>query len=121
VAASQLDWQVQGATYGVYAAAIAGQPTPPTGMTATCPIGNLGAAVTISGQSDIDGDSVYSLVAAFVPAIKSSDGTVATAAPAALTPQGSGTATFQNCNGDGTQPSNVGNGQVTNCSADNVF
>ena len=122
VAASQLDWQVQGATYGVYTAAIAGQPTAPAGMVNTCPapLGDLGGAVTISGQSDIDGDGVYSLVAAFVPAIKSSDGTVATAAPVALTPQGSAAATLQNCAG-GLQPTNIGNGQVTNCSADNVF
>ena len=122
VAASQLDWQVQGATYGVYAAAIAGQPTPPTGMVASCPtpLGALGSAVTISGQSDIDGDGVFSLVAAFVPAIKSSDGSEAVPAPAAPQPQGTGTTTLQNCSG-GTKPSNVGNGQVTNCSADNVF
>jgi type IV pilus assembly protein PilA len=122
VAASMLDWQVQGATYGVYAAAIAGKPTPPTGMVAACgaPLGDLGTAVTISGQSDIDGDGVFSLVAAFTPAIKSSDGTVATAAPIAPQPAGTAAATIQNCAG-GLQPTNIGNGQVTNCSADNVF
>ena len=122
VAASQLDWQVQGATYGVYAATTAGQPTAPTGMVNTCaaPLGNLGAAVTVSGQSDIDGDGVMSRVAAFVPAINSATGVVATAAPIASQTQGTVAATTQNCAG-GTQPSNVGNGQVTNCSADNVF
>ena len=85
VAASQLDWQVQGATYGVYAAAVAGTPAAPVGMVNLCaaPLGNLGAAVTISGQSDIDGDGVYSLVAAFVPSINSGTGAVATAAPIA--------------------------------------
>ncbi|MGB8932832.1 MAG: prepilin-type N-terminal cleavage/methylation domain-containing protein [Anaeromyxobacteraceae bacterium] len=124
LAASQLDWQVQGATYGVYAAGVADIPTPPTGSSTVnvcpAPLGNLGAAITISGQSDIDGDSVMSLVAAFEPSINSATGGVAVAAPIVLTPAGTGATTIQNCTG-GLQPGNVGNGQVTNCSADNVF
>ncbi|HUK66158.1 MAG TPA: prepilin-type N-terminal cleavage/methylation domain-containing protein [Anaeromyxobacteraceae bacterium] len=124
VAASAIDWLVQGATYGVYSATTAGKPTPPTGQVAACaaPLGNLGAAVTIAAASDIDADQVLSLVASFTPAITASTGAVATAAPSA-TGAGVGALTgvnTVNCNG-GAQPTNIGNGQVVNCSADNVF
>ncbi len=122
LAASQLDWQVQGATYGVYAASVAGTPTPPTGMVATCPapLGALGSAISISGQSDIDGDGIFSLVSAFEPSINAGNGGVAVAAPVAPQPAGTAAVTIQNC-ASSLQPGNVGNGQVTNCSADNVF
>ena len=122
--ATLLDWMVQGGTYGVYLAVTAAPPAPPIGTTPDCTgtgvLGPLGQAVTISATSDIDGDSVGSQVAAFTPAIVASTGKVATPAPApaqpVLTPGSVDTTVCA-----GVQPTSVGNGQVTNCSADNVF
>jgi hypothetical protein len=86
-------------------------------MVDTCaaPLGDLGNAITVQAVSDIDGDGTLSLVATFAPSIKAKDGTVNVAAPAAT----GGDQT--NCNGDGTQPGTIGNGQVTTCSSDNIF
>ncbi len=121
VAASQLDWQVQGGTYGVYAAATAAPPTVTSPMVATCstvpPFGALGSALSIGASSDIDNDGVLSLVASFVGAVNAATGVETTAAPAAPAPAGFNT---QNC-ASSQKPGNVGYGQVTNCSADNIF
>ncbi len=131
VAASALDWVVQGGTYGVYAALTAGSP-PTTAGAITCDgvtgapagLGALGRAMTVAATSDIDGDDVGSLVASFTPSYISADGTQDVAAP--LTTTVSWTAApadgvlGTNCTG-GAKPANVGSGQVTNCSPDNVF
>ena len=123
LAASSLDWVVQGGTYGVYAATSA---SPPATGTLTCAgtgtLTTLGDAVTVGSTSDIDGDTVGSLVAAFQPSLKA-DGTVNVAAPViAKASFAASTATVSTvvCPG-GTQPASIGNGQVTNCSADNIF
>jgi type IV pilus assembly protein PilA len=122
VNASSIDWLVQGATYGVYAADINSQlAAPPVGTVITCVgtqnLTKLGGGVTIASSSDIDGDGVTSLVASFVPFVNSATG-AATAAPSAITTFAA--AHSENC-AAGVQPTNVGNGQVTNCSADNIF
>ena len=123
VAASAIDWVVQGGTYGIYKADTAAPPAvvAPTVATCAAPLGALGQAITISATSDIDGDTVGSSVVAFTPAITASTGFVATVAPApsAFT-AGPASVNTVNCPA-GAQPGNVGNGQVTNCSADNVF
>ena len=122
VNASAIDWVVQGGTYGVYAAASDDAPT--TGGLADCTGTNnlttLGGAITVAATSDIDGDSVGSLVAAFSPSITASTGVVKVAAPTAVT-FSAAPATVDNPNCAAGQPANVGNGQVTNCSSDNVF
>lgn len=121
VLASRIDWMVQGATYGVYQAATNGAPTVTTPMVATCAtvtgLGALGSGLAIGASSDIDNDSNLSLVAAWAPTINASTG-AATAAPAAPVP--TGTVNTDNC-ASSLQPGTIGNGQVTNCSADNVF
>jgi type IV pilus assembly protein PilA len=121
--ASGLDWVVQGGTYGAYAGLTAAPPPAAAGA-ATCAgtlaFGALGTALTVSATSDIDGDTVGALVEAFTPAITASTGVVATAAPVIAvfaTPP----ATIPNPICAAGQPATVGNGQVTNCSADNVF
>jgi type IV pilus assembly protein PilA len=121
IAASTLDWVVQGGTYGAYAGITADPPT--TGGLATCgaPLGALGQALTIAATSDIDGDTVGSLVASFTPSITASTGVVKTNAPAAAAAMFSNGPTSINTAVCTTQPTNVGNSQVTNCSADNVF
>ncbi len=127
VAASTIDWLVQGGTYGVYAA-VTNVPPVVTGtnFVATCAgtanLGALGQGLAVGAYSDIDNDTILASVAAWSPRINSATG-VATAAPdfrtATFTPTPAA-ATIANCAG-GTQPTSVGNGQVTNCSADNVF
>ncbi len=126
VNASRLDWVVQGGTYGAYAAATADPPT--SGGAATCTgtgvLGALGQALTVAATSDIDGDTVGSLVASFTPSIIASSGNVNVNAPTPVAATfGAAPATVNNtvCSGAPAQPTNVGNGQVTNCSADNIF
>jgi type IV pilus assembly protein PilA len=120
--ASSLDWVVQGGTYGVYAAITAAPPTVGAACTAaTVPFGALGQALTVAATSDIDGDDVGSLVAAFTPAITASTGVVSTAAPTFDATMFTAKTTTIESSVCTTQPTTVGNGQVTNCSADNVF
>jgi type IV pilus assembly protein PilA len=124
VAASTIDWLVQGGTYGVYGAVTNVPPTLSGTMvddcTGTSNLTALGSGLAVAAYSDIDNDTNLATVAAWSPRINSVDG-VATAAPdfqTALTV--GGTANVDNCAG-GLQPGTIGNGQVTNCSADNVF
>jgi type IV pilus assembly protein PilA len=123
VAASAIDWVVQGGTYGVYAATTDAPPIVIAPTIATCaatvPLGPLGQAITIAATSDIDGDDVGSLVVSFTPAVTASTGVVSTVAPDVFGFKAPATISAVNC--PAGQPGNVGNGQVTNCSADNVF
>jgi type IV pilus assembly protein PilA len=118
VAASALDWNVEGATYGQYAGATAAPPAISGAMVDTCgaPLGDLGLALTISGVSNIDGDDALAAVAAWKPQ-RAADGSEATPAPAAILPANTND---DNCDG-GTQPATIGDGQVHTCSADNIF
>ncbi len=124
VAASTIDWVVQGGTYGVYGAITNVPPTVIAPMVATCTgtsnLTALGSGLAVAAYSDIDNDTILATVAAWSPRINSATG-VATPAPdfrTALTV--AGTVNASNCSG-GTQPGTIGNGQVTNCSSDNVF
>lgn len=121
--ASAIDWNVQGATYGQYQTATASTTAPAGNVTCAAPIAitGMGYALSISAISDIDGDTVLATVGAWQPQ-RDNTGAVITAAPA-LALSGN----LDNCAG-GTQPGagaggagNIGDGQVTNCSADNVF
>jgi type IV pilus assembly protein PilA len=69
-AAGAIDWVVEGNTYGCYAAVVAGG------------TGAYGTAVTVQGESDIDGDGTTACVGMFAPVL-SSAGAVVVAAPAA--------------------------------------
>jgi len=124
VSASMLDWVVQGGTYGAYAA-LTLDPPPATAGAATCAgtgtLDALGQALTIGASSDIDGDAVGSLVASFTPSIVASTGDVNVAAPAADIAMFAAPPTGIDTTVCTLQPGTVGNGQVTNCSADNVF
>jgi type IV pilus assembly protein PilA len=123
VNASRLDWQVQGGTYGVYAAAT-NTPPPATAGAGTCAgtgnLGALGQGLVIGATSDIDGDTVGSAVALWAPFVNASTG-VATPAPAFAAGLFSAAPATIDTTVCTLQPANVGNGQVTNCSADNVF
>ncbi len=124
-AASALDWVVQGGTYGAYAALTAAPPPAVAGgsdCTGTLRLKLLGQALTIAATSDIDGDTEGSIVAAFTPAITASTGVVSTAAPTIVIGMFATPPTTINTAVCTTQAgAAVGNGQVTNCSADNVF
>jgi type IV pilus assembly protein PilA len=119
-AASSIDWNVEGSTYGVYSAATANAPVVVAPTIAACPapLGALGLAYSITAISDIDGDGPAvinrGLVGMWRPQ-RNAAGALVGAAPPALA---GGDVT--NCAG-GTQPLNVGDGQVHTCSADNVF
>jgi type IV pilus assembly protein PilA len=112
--ASAIDWVVQGATYGQYQTAT--NVVPATGA-ATCAapvIGAFGLGLSISAISDIDGDAVNATVGAWQPQ-RTAAGAAPVAAPA-LPLIGN----VANCVG-ATQPATIGDGQVTNCSSDNIF
>ncbi len=116
--ASAIDWNVQGATYGQYQTATADVPATGVANCAAPVIASFGYALSIGAISDIDGDKAgggkYATVGAWQPS-RTATGTVKTAAPALPLSDD-----LSNCAG-GTQPAGIGDGQVTNCSADNVF
>ncbi len=66
--AGSVDWFVEGATYGCYTTSVSGG-------------GATGAALTITAQSDIDGDGTPSCLVVYQPALRD-DGNVGVAAPA---------------------------------------
>ncbi len=113
--ASAIDWTVQGSTYGQYSAVTG------TAAGAACAaplgIGGFDYQLTISAVSDIDGDTALATVIAWQPLRDSATGNIKTAAPAATL-----VGNLANCTG-GLQAAatNVGDGQATNCSLDNVF
>jgi type IV pilus assembly protein PilA len=116
VLASAIDWSVQGATYGQYYTAVNNAPA--AGASCTTPAVSLGLSLAIGASSDIDGDSTPSLVCAWQPQL-SSAGTVVGTTPAC--PGASTSGLSVSVCGSANQPASIGNGQVTNCSADNVF
>ena len=119
-AASLIDWNVEGGTYGAYSAATDAPPLVVTPTVATCsatlPLGALGRAVTVTANSDIDGDLILSSVGYWKP-VRDNLGAITTPAPAA---PNLGAADVTNCGGN-MQPANIGDGQITTCSSDNIF
>jgi type IV pilus assembly protein PilA len=106
--ASTIDWLVQGATYGQYSTNIG------TAVGNGCTgIGTLGYELAVSAISDIDADTTMATVGLWQPK-RGTGGSVVSSANLPLTGD---TAV---CGGV-TQPSNIGDGQVTNCSLDNIF
>ncbi len=117
-AAQALDWNVEGATYGIYQALTGTPPTAPAPFVTVCGKNNLGLTLSIGAYSNIDGDKVAGTVCMWRDSINA-DGTLAAAAgdcPAKVGPGADNTV----CGG-WTRPATIGSGQVTTCSADNVF
>jgi hypothetical protein len=115
--ASAIDWVVQGATYGSYAAATA---APPAGNAVVCGagipgLGDFGGALSISAVSDIDADGTLATVGSWQPVRVAATGAIGTPAPGLVGP-----GNIVVC-GVATQPVTIGDGQVTVCSSDNVF
>jgi type IV pilus assembly protein PilA len=119
-AAGLFDWNVEGGTYGVYTAATAAPPVVVAPTLATCaataPLGALGRAISVTANSDIDGDAVLGTVGYWKP-VRDNAGLVTTVAPNLPTLAAANTT---NCGGV-AQPANIGDGQITTCSSDNVF
>ncbi len=115
--ASAIDWVVQGGTYGRYKTETGAAVTGSCAATAQSPaVASFGYALSISAVSDIDGDATLATVGLWQPR-RSSDGTIAAGDEApVLTLVGDVTL----CT-DMLQPATIGDGQVTTCSADNVF
>ncbi len=122
-AAGRIDWNVEGGTYGIYAANTDAPPVIPAGspLLATCaataPLGALGRAISVAANSDIDGDAVLSAVGYWKP-VRDNTGAPTVDAPAI--PGLAAGAGLTNCAG-GTQPAAIGDGQIHTCSEDNVF
>jgi type IV pilus assembly protein PilA len=120
--AAALDWNVEGATYGIYQATTANPPTIPPGtpfvVVCAAPPGNLGMTLSVGAWSNIDADTTLGTVCMWRDQVDVTTGavTVAPACPASV-PAG---ADITLCPG-GTRPATIGSGQVTNCSADSVF
>ena len=119
VVASSIDWVVQGATYGVYAAATV---APPAGNNVTCAaavpgLGAFGGGLSVAAASDIDADGVLASVGTWQPVRNATTGAVQTPAPGLVLPAGANTAAC----GGATQPATIGDVQTTVCSADSVF
>ncbi len=117
--AQRIDWNVEGATYGAYQATVtvAAAATIPTGFVAICGGLNLGPVVAIGGWSNIDGDATFSSVCMWRNLV-SAAGAQVIAAPTCPTYAG---ADITVCGAVTDKPASVGYGQVTTCSADNVF
>jgi type IV pilus assembly protein PilA len=120
--AAALDWNVEGATYGIYQAVTGSAPTIPTGTayTAVCvtPPGNLGLTLSIGAWSNIDADSTIGTVCMWRDRVDVTTGTVTTAptCPAAAVAGADVTLCAA-----GVRPATIGSGQVAGCSADTVF
>jgi type IV pilus assembly protein PilA len=121
--AQRIDWVVEGGTYGVYFVTTGLPPTVVAPTVATCngtaSLDTLGLTMTVFANSDIDGDGVQTTVASWKPLRGANGAITATGiAPAATIPTG-GDAT--NCTGGLQAAAGVSDGEVFNCSADNVF
>ncbi len=118
--AAALDWNVEGATYGIYQAITGTAPTIPAGtpFVVACGANNLGLTLSIGAWSNIDADALNGTVCMWRDLI-AADGTttaVAPVCPATLAPVPDLTL----CPG-GTRPPTIGSGQVAGCAADNIF
>ncbi|HSB18799.1 MAG TPA: prepilin-type N-terminal cleavage/methylation domain-containing protein [Anaeromyxobacteraceae bacterium] len=112
VLASAIDWNVQGATYGQYFTVTGNAPA--AGAVCAAPAVALGLSLAIGAISDIDNDAAISQVCAWQPQLDN------TGNPVGATPNCPGGGDTTVCGGV-TQPATIGNGQVTNCSSDNIF
>ena len=117
-AAARVDWNVEGATYGAYQATVtqAAAATIPTGFVAACGALNLGPVMSVGAWSNIDGDTTFSSVCMWRNLVNTA-GAEVVAAPNCPVNAAADTTV---CNGV-TKPGSIGFGQVTTCSADNVF
>ena len=116
-AAALLDWNVEGATYGVYQGATVAPPDVVAPALDTCaavpPLGALGLGYALDAGSDVDGDGVLSKVAMWRP-VRGAGGGVLAAAP------GIASGNNSSCGGD-TQPANVGDVKIVTCSREDVL
>jgi type IV pilus assembly protein PilA len=119
--ASVIDWNVEGATYGKYNAAVQNVPPNAGGFvnagTSGAPSNSniqLGLSLSIGARSDIDTDAATSSVCLWRAQI-GANGAVVGNVPVCV----AGTS-LVNCVG-GNKPATAGYGQVVGCSADNVF
>jgi type IV pilus assembly protein PilA len=124
--ASRLDWNVEGATYGQYAASVGAALADAAPYTGTCTFGadtiELNYVMSIGAWSNIDGtadDASWGQICLWRNKVKPSDGTQDTAAPACVKGAKSNTGL---CSADlADKPATAGYGEVVTCSLDNVF
>ncbi len=118
--ASRLDWNVEGATFGKYQAAVTklADAAPWVG---SCTFGadthDLGYVMAIGAWSDIDEDKVQSSICMWRNKVKP-DGTVDTVPPTCPT---GATSDIKTCGVVTDKPATAGYGEVITCSSDNIF
>ncbi len=124
-AASRIDWNVEGATYGQYQSTVtqAAVPTGTSFVNSCTSLGatlNLGYVVAIGAWSNIDGDTgagSFSQVCMWRNLVDK-NGAQVTAAP---TCPSNANSDITACGALTDKPATAGYGQVVTCSADNVF
>jgi type IV pilus assembly protein PilA len=119
--AMAIDWNVEGATYGIYQAAIDTVPVPPANFK-TDDGANifLGLSVTVGAYSDIDGDSGGTATKMGAVCLWRAQVDSSTGKEVAMTTTCPTGGDLTLCPG-GTKPLTIGSGQTAGCSADNVF
>ncbi len=123
VQASKMDWNVEGATYGRYAATVVDAPTVVVPLLTTDGVTTLGLTLAIGAWSNIDGDAVAGSVCLwrnFINAATGAASATANPCPANAVTDSGATTDVTLCDA-GIKPGTIGFGQVTGCSADNVF
>jgi type IV pilus assembly protein PilA len=117
--AQRLDWNVEGATYGAYQATVTQETVVPAGLVAVCGGLNLGRVLSVGAWSNIDGDTAGNFMSSVCMwrNLVSAAGVEVIAAPNCPVHANSDTTV---CGGV-AKPASIGFGQVTTCSADNVF
>jgi type IV pilus assembly protein PilA len=122
VRAAALDWNVEGATYGIYQADTANPPTIPPGtpfvVVCATPPGNLGMTLTVGAWSNIDADASIGTVCMWRDLIDAATGTATTAPVCPVNAVAGADVTL--CPGS-ARPATIGSGQVATCSADTIF
>ncbi len=118
--AAAMDWNVEGATYGIYRAVTGAPPVVPAPFVVVCaaPPANLGMTLSIGAWSNIDADTTLGTVCMWRDLVDVSNGAITTAP--ACPANGVAGADMTLCVA-GVRPGTIGNGQVAGCSADNVF
>jgi type IV pilus assembly protein PilA len=117
-AAQAIDWNVEGATYGIYQATAGNVPAKaPAGFVTVCGANNLGLSLSVGAWSDIDGDAALAGVCLWRDQVDNA-GALVGATPAC--PANAAKADMTNCAG-GVRPATAGSGQVVGCSADSIF
>jgi type IV pilus assembly protein PilA len=116
--AASLDWNVEGATFGIYQSVTGAPPAAPAPYVTVCGVNNLGMTLAIGAWSNIDADTTLGAFCMWRDQVDVATGAIVIApvCPANGVPGINMTL----CPG-GLRPGTIGSGEPTPCSADSVF